>query len=1365
MRRLFGLLAVLVLSLVFSGLAYSQELPTGSLVGSITDPQGAVVLGAKITVSDMTGGVKATAQSGEGGHFTLANLAPGNYKVSIEKTGFKTALFANITITVGKTYELPAQLELGEATVTVEIDAGGEQLVETQSAAVSSTITGRAITQLPLNSRSTILLGVLDPTAETSGGSRNTTFEGLPSGAINITFDGINVQCNVLKSADGFFAIQDPRVDDVQEFGITTAANSPDKSGEGAVQMNYVSNKGGNAFHGGVWEYNRNTDFDANSFFNNLTSQPRQTLQLNDYGFKVGGPVLKNKLFFFIDLDTIDLPLSLPRQKTILTPAAASGSFSYIPVVVNSAGQEVPTLPTLPSGSGPGSMPWVTCNGNAASPECTVNLFTLAAAGGFPTQIPSVISGVLNPVESAATAPGVTISPTQPSLFQQQINFNSKGSNTSYLPDIRLDYTPTKKHSFEFDYHYSHVLSTPDVLNNGDATFPVAPFNTEAGSQGSNRNLFVWAWRWTLNASMSNEFRAGINSAPVDFGLGINSNTFPTIGTNLGSEAYTFGITGVSTIFHGLGGVQGRNSAFGQFSDNFVWTKGAHNLSFGVNGTLLYYNDFFGTNASVGFGIDNTNDPIANIGNAGTNGAAVFSGGPGSCVTVASCAAGGSIPNIDTTQFANAEGIYASLTGRVESYNASVFFDPSTGGFQTGAPQTDRWRQNELGFYGADSWRVRPNLTFNYGLRWEFSGVPYDTENEYFQVAGALTGGADNLFGISGYGNLFQPGVLTGSDNQTLVNDKGKSWYNNYYRAFAPTVGIAWQPHTDIWGIKHLIGGAGKTVFRAGYNIAYSREGLATFSSIAGGNPGYFGSQFSNSGPSASLTNGTFPAGSVLLGSATTLADVGQSPSSFVNQFQFQPNVGLSLNAYSPNLKPPMVQSWSAGIQRELSANNVVEIRYQANHSTGLWDQYNINEVNIFENGFLSEFNQATSNLNICNNNPAACLGAEKTAGLLPGAATAPVPDFANLGLPGQVNLPIMTGALTGATTGGQGSPLFANSTLVNQITQGQPGNFAAIIQGSNFLFPNLIAAGFPQNFFVANPNASQLGAGAFILANAAQSTYNALVVDFRRRPSHGLQFDASYTFAKALTNYQAGTSGNATIQFNQFTTLRNLGYDKGPSPFDIRNNLKGQLIYDLPFGNGRKWLNSGAALNKVVGGWQIGTVTRLQSGTPILITGGIGGTFNQNESGVTLTGITPDQIQSSLKVSTTELPGAVLYFPAKLLDPTLSEPNSSFFAPCSTPGQLCSKVYVWGPHFFKADVSLTKITKITERVNFEMRLEALNVFNNPNFYYACGVSASPCSISLQTPQFGNIVGDYSDFNSTQDPGGRVLQLVGRINF
>ncbi len=181
---------------------------------------------------------------------------------------------------------------------------------------ITNTVTGKSITQLPFNSRSAVLLGVLDPGAETSGGSRNSAFEGLPKGAINITFDGINVQDNLLKSSDGFFAINDPRIDDVEEFAITTAVNSPDKSGEGAVQMNYVSKKGGNAFHGGVWEYNRNTAFDSNTYFNNLSGTPRQNLQLNDYGARLAGAVIKDKLFFFVDMDDFIEPASITRSRT-----------------------------------------------------------------------------------------------------------------------------------------------------------------------------------------------------------------------------------------------------------------------------------------------------------------------------------------------------------------------------------------------------------------------------------------------------------------------------------------------------------------------------------------------------------------------------------------------------------------------------------------------------------------------------------------------------------------------------------------------------------------------------------------------------------------------------------------------------------------------------------------------------------------------------------------------------------------------------------------------------------------------------------------------------------------------------------------
>jgi len=278
--------------------------------------------------------------------------------------------------------------------------------METQNTPTQQTITGRSITNLPLNSRSALLLAVLDPGAQSVGGPRNSTFEGLPKGAINITFDGINAQCNLLKSNDGFFSINDPRIDDIEEFGITTSGNDPSKSGGGAVQMAYVSKKGGNAFHGGVWEYNRNTDFDSNYYFNNAQGLPRQVLQLNDFGYKIGGPIFKDKLFFFTDFDFFQFPQSLAVTRTIWNPAAAAGNFTYIP----SAGG----VPTLPTTAQLAAAPWISCNGNASSPLCVATLFGTAApslTNNGPFALPTTPNAVIAPmnadIQAARTAPGV----------------------------------------------------------------------------------------------------------------------------------------------------------------------------------------------------------------------------------------------------------------------------------------------------------------------------------------------------------------------------------------------------------------------------------------------------------------------------------------------------------------------------------------------------------------------------------------------------------------------------------------------------------------------------------------------------------------------------------------------------------------------------------------------------------------------------------------------------------------------------------------------------------------------------------------------------------------------------------------------
>jgi len=316
----------------------------------------------------------------------------------------------------------------------------------------------------------------------------------------------------------------------------------------------------------------------------------------------------------------------------------------------------------------------------------------------------------------------------------------------------------------------------------------------------------------------------------------------------------------------------------------------------------------------------------------------------------------------------------------------------------------------------------------------------------------------------------------------------------------------------------------------------------------------------------------------------------------------------------------------------------------------------------------------------------------------------------------------------------------------------------------SGFL-ANLVSAGFPQNYFVVNPQST---GGSFVLANGAQSTYNALIIDLRHRPSHGLQFDVNYSFSKSLTNYNVNSSAN----FANFVTLRNPEYQKGPAPFDTRHALKGQAIYELPFGPNHRLSSSSGIVNRLIGGWEVNTITRFQTGQPVLITSGVSGgnTFNNNGPGINLIGMTVDQIQSLLTTNKTQFPLAVGWVPNSLLDSSGKKANAAVFQPCNVPGALCGRPFLTGPSFFRSDISLVKTTKITERVNLEIRMEALNAFNDADFYWACGVGTSPCSISTQSSRFGQMGstatnGAYSDINTTQDPGGRIVQLVARVNF
>jgi len=1354
-KRLTRFLLAALCVLVGSSVVMGQVSNVGKLEGTVLDATGAAVVGADVTIRDDATGAVITTKSGEDGTFVVANLVPGIYTVTVKMQNFKTAEYRNVKIVVGGTYTLAVTLELGAVESTVVVEAGAEVL-QTSSATIATTVMGKAITQLPFVSRDALDLAMILPGAATPGRPRTTTIQGLPKGAINITYDGINAQDNINKSSDGFFTTIRPRIDSVEEFTLSTSTQGGEQAAEGAVQMRMETKRGGSEYHGGTWYYLRNDWLNSNYWFNNVTTPvtPRQKQRLSQFGYKIGGPILKDKLFFFHAYDWYKKPESQVRTRTILTAESNLGRFRYAPT-------------SLPTAAQLAAAPWVTCQAVGsrlgAGPECVADLLAMAAASTVdcdavtpgtqpcPSVRDTLVASIWDAVRSAVSAPGVALA-AFPNLFQDNITFNNVGVQDRRFPDWRFDWTATKNHQIRFIYHYAFFKGTPDFLNNRDMTFPVAPFNANQASQNSSRNSFVTGWRWSLSSTMSNDLVFGIVSAPVFFFNDMTSAIYPDANTNRGPIKVRPTFSFISQPFLPFGAFP-RNTALGQLNDNFSVTKGKHTLGFGFSATAIY-GGIRSTDSAVGgvtVGLNTTNDPARLMFSTTT------------------------LPNITATDLGNAQELYGEVTGRVTSFNAFVYLDEKARQFVTGSPFVERYRQNEFGFYGSDSWRMFPTFVLTASLRWEYQGSPYSTNNTYF----SLVNGRADVFGVSGNGNLFRPGTLTGSLPRYRLHGTGK-WYESDLNNFAPHLGFAWTPNFDnkIWNF--FFGGPGKTVFRSGYSITFTREGTGNWLSIVESNPGYFGDQFSNPvGPtdprlSDPIGNGVYVAGSLRLQNLNFPA-VAQVPEQFTEEFDIDFSASHAVNAFNPTMNIPMVQSWSFSIQRELTPNMALEFRYEGNHGTGLWRQFNINEINIFENGFLNEFNAGKNNLAICRANATACLNAQLAAGVTV-ASQRTANSFANWGLPGQVPLPIFVGAFTGSTTTGPpaaaGNPGSCNTAPINpncnanfrsatnvttRLDNNLAGAFATALGTDITSWLLLQQAGFPSNFWRVNPDAT---GGAFLFTNDTHTTYNALVIELRRRMAKGIQLNANYVWSKNLSNYFTNSGAN----FRGFTTLRNLGNDKGPTPFDVRHAFKLNLIWEMPFGPGRRFSSSTGWVNRIIEGWEVSTITRWNGGFPFLLTSGLGGTFNNNDPGVRLIGITASQIQDMLEIR--KAPDRrVFFFPASLLDASQARGNETFIASCRRAGELCQRLTLYGPGFFKADINVVKRTKVTERVNVEFRAEFLNAFNNANFLYPGSEATIGGGASVQSTTMGRVFNAYRDVSTTDDPGGRIIQLVFRVNF
>ena len=1299
MKPVFRLLALFLFVLSSSALVFGQ---TSSLSGTVVDPSGAVVPNASVTAKNTAFGTEFKTTTSSAGTYTIPALGVGVYSVTIEAQGFKKIVINDVKIDAATPATANATLEVGAQSESVVVQGGGEVL-QTQSANVATTIQGRQITELPFTSRDALDLVLLLPGTNTPGRPRTSTINGLPKGALNITMDGVNVQDNILKSSDGFFTYVRPRIDAVDEVTVSTATPGAESAGEGAVQIKFVTRSGSNEYHGSLYEYHRNPALNANYWFNNrdltpkpgYTTAPRDFVLLNQFGGRIGGPIA------LPGFGTGGSPIKVFRDR----------AFFFVNYEEFRIPEQATRQRTILSDDARNGIFRYNTSGGVRS----VNLYTLAAANGQTATPDPTILKLLQDIENSTRSTGGVQALTDPNL--ERFTFQNTGNQARFFPTVRLDFNLTEKHKLENVWNYQKFTGTVDFLNGTDPAFPNFP---NQGFQGSNRFSNTTALRSTITPSIVNEARFGLTGGTVLFFPNVNRGQFT--GSLANQDGFSIGLAG------GINGAtvstspSRRNAPVKQFTDTLTWTKGSHSMSFGGSFSNI---DFWSWSQAqvpgITLGVDAT-DPAAPMFSAAN------------------------FPGASNADLTNARNIYATLTGRVTAINANAILNEKTLKYTYLGENVQRGNQKEYGIFASDSWRVNPNLTLNYGVRWEVQ-LPFIAKTDVYSQTTF-----NELFGISGPGNLFKPGTTTGRATQYTQFKAGAQGYNTDYNNFAPSIGIAWSPNLQNNLLRKAFGEGGQTVIRAGYSIAYNREGLNVFTSILGANPGL----------------------SIVASRNLALGNLGTLPVLFRDKSRLgapsfptdpvYPNEGAitnSANAFNPNLQLGYVQSWTFGIQREINRDTVIEARYVGNRGIKLWQQYNLNETNVIENGFLNEFKLAQANLQA---NIAAGRGANfRYAG--PGTGTNPLPLMLAL-ISGQP-------AANAATAANYANANFANATFVNALAAQGPswGTFTSNFINTAGFRNNGINAGLPANFFIVNPG--KLG-GAWTIENNGRTWYDSLQVELRRRLSKGLLVQGNYTFAKAFTN--AFTS--SSVVAGQPSTLRNMALSKTISPFNVTHAFKVNWIYELPFGRGR-WLggNVGRAADLLIGGWEFHGAARLQSGTPF------------NFGNVQLVGMTRNDLQ---KVTKMRFDGALkeaYFLPADIIlntrrafnvsatDPTgygtLGVPTGRYIAPASRgncieafTGQCgTTNLVLTGPRFDRYDLSVIKKFRITEKTNFELRAEFLNAFNHIN--YIVGNPANDVNTigGFGNATFGQVTQAYRDTSTTNDPGGRLVQIVARFNF
>jgi len=762
---------------------------------------------------------------------------------------------------------------------------------------------------------------------------------------------------------------------------------------------------------------------------------------------------------------------------------------------------------------------------------------------------------------------------------------------------------------------------------------------------------------------------------------------------------------------------QPRNTTVNQYTDTLSWVNGRHLWKFGGDYQKVHVLSLnsAGINETINLGTNaanNNNITLSSLGLTNTT--------------------------ANNTIVTNAGTVYNAIVGMLASATQTLNVTSPTSGFVPGATRERTFQEQDLALFVQDQWRMWSNFTLNAGVRWDWMGVPTVPNGLAIQPK------YSDLFGVSGFGNLFHPtapaGAAPGIATQQFVSgETGIPLYKNDWNNFAPFVGFAYSPDFKNGFLRALFGEAGQSSIRAGFSISYLHDGLTTISNALGTgttNPGLI-----------QTANQHLVTGSSNLVGQLTAAGVPLRIPGFSIPITDRQNILLNSNngiwAVDPNLRSPYVAQWNVGFEREIFKDTAFEIRYVGNRGIKQWKAIDFNEINIFENGFLQEFRNAKINLD-----------ARGGTSFAPGCATC-------------VATPILD-KYFGLTTGGtpvSSTSGYSSSTFIGNLNNNNIGTMANTLAFNTAYRTNResVAVGLPANFFVANPNA----AFARGLSNDGFSNYHALELELRRRFSAGLQFQADFTWSKAMGN-TTDAQGNNQSDLANWRTLRDKSLDYRRSTQDQTLRFVANSVYEMPFGKGKYFLSdSNGIVDRIIGGWSVGGILTWATGQPWYVTAGRS-TFNcvgplsttgacQNiVGGAQLTGISFEEFKKNVGIF--RIPAGMFFVNPALLDITLTPAGKVKSATLKSGLMSTPALGTYGnfpinslnaPQYFNIDMSVIKRIPITETVKFEFKVTAINMLNHANFNFA--------NLNFDSTTFGLI--------TTQRDTGRQMNFQAQIRF